>query len=89
MDTQRKWNTPEQEAYRVYYAVTKWNYYLQGAEVIIRNDHTPLARFLNGKNANNKVNRWEWELTTYNITFEWILGYWEPETKEQIASPDW
>ena len=27
-DTQRKWSTPEQEAYRVYYATTKWNYYL-------------------------------------------------------------
>ena len=28
--------------------------------------------FLNGKNANYKVNRWSLELTTYNITFEWI-----------------
>ena len=36
------------------------------------NDYTPLARFLNGKNANNKVNRWGLELATYNITFEWI-----------------
>ena len=26
------------------------------------------------KNANNKVNRWELELATYNITFEWIMG---------------
>ena len=25
MDTQRKWSTTEQEAYGVYYAVTKWN----------------------------------------------------------------
>ena len=31
-------------------------------------------RFLNGKNANNKVNRWGLELATYNITFEWISG---------------
>ena len=57
MDTQRKWSTTEQEAYGVYYAVTKWNYYLHGAEVIICNGHKPLARFLNGKNANNTVNR--------------------------------
>ena len=28
-ETQRKWSTAEQEAYGVYYAVTKWNYYLQ------------------------------------------------------------
>ena len=38
------------------------------------NDHKPLNKFLNGKNANNKVNRWGLELATYNITFEWISG---------------
>ena len=64
----------EQEAYGVYYAITKWNYYLQGADIKIRNDHKPLTKFLNGKNANNKVNRWGLELATYNITFEWIFG---------------
>ena len=52
----------------------KWNYYLQGAEIPVHNDHKPLARFLDGKNANNKVNRWGLELATYNITFEWISG---------------
>ena len=40
----------------------------------VRNDHKPLARFLNGKNTNNKVNRWSLELATYNISFEWISG---------------
>ena len=51
-ETQRKWSTTEQEAYGVYYAITKWNYYLQGADIIVRNDHKPLNRFLKGKNAN-------------------------------------
>ena len=64
----------EQEAYGVYYAITKWNYYLQGSENIVHIDHKPLARYLNGKNANNKVNRCSLELATYNITFEWISG---------------
>ena len=73
-DTQRKLSTTEQEAYGVYYAVTKWNYYLQGAEIIVCNDHKPLARFLNGKNTNNNVKRWGLELATYNISFEWISG---------------
>ena len=72
--TQRKWSTTEQEAYGVYYAIMKWTYYLQGADILVKNDHKPLARFLNGKNANNKVNRWSLELATYNITFEWISG---------------
>ena len=71
---QRKWSMTEQEAYGVYYAITKWNYYLQGVDVIDRKDHKPLAKFLNGKNANNKVNRWGLELATYNITFKWISG---------------
>ena len=71
---QRKWSTTEQEAYGLYCAVTKWNYYLQGADIIVRNDHKPLAKFLNGRNANNKVNRWGFELATYKITFEWISG---------------
>ena len=30
--------------------------------------------FLNGKNTNNKVNKWSQELATYNISFEWIFG---------------
>ena len=40
----------------------------------MRNDHKPLTKFLNGKNTNNKVNRWGLELATYNITFKWISG---------------
>ena len=72
--TQRKWSTTEQETFGVYYTITKWNYYLQGANIILQNDHKALAQFLNGKNANNKVNRWSLELTIYNITFEWISG---------------
>ena len=39
-DTQRRWSTPEQEAYSIYFAIKKWNYYLQGADIIVRNDHT-------------------------------------------------
>ena len=53
---------------------TKWNYYLQGTDIIVRNDHKPLAQFLNGKNTNNKVNRWSVKLSTYNISFKWISG---------------
>ena len=46
----------------------------------MRNDHKPLAKFLNGKNANNKVKRWGPELATYNITFKWIS-----EVKNKVA----
>ena len=43
-------------------------------DIIVKNDHKPLAWFLNGKNANNKVNRWSLELATYNVSFKWISG---------------
>ena len=42
-ETPWKWSTTEQEACGIYYAITKWNYYLQGADIIVRNDHKPLA----------------------------------------------
>ena len=74
METQWKWSTTEQEVFGIYYAITKWNYYLQGADIIVRNDHKPLACFLNGNNTNNKVNRWILELAIYNISFEWVSG---------------
>ena len=48
-ETQRNWSTTEQEAYGVYYAITKWNYYLQGADIVVQNDHKPLNKFLNRK----------------------------------------
>ena len=35
-ETQWKWSTTEQEAYGVYYAITKWNYYLQGTDIILQ-----------------------------------------------------
>ena len=73
-ETQWKWSTSEQEAYGIYYTITKWNYYLQGTDIIVRNDHKPLVQFLNGKITNNKVNRWSLELATYNISFKWISG---------------
>ena len=71
-ETQRKWSTTEHKAYGVYYAITKWNYYLQGTGIIVQKDHKPLNNFLHAKNENNKVNRWGLELATYNVTFEWI-----------------
>ena len=73
-ETQQKWSTTEQEACGAYYVVTEWNYYLQGADIIVRNDHKPLTKFLNGKNVKNKVNRWGLEFATYNIIFKWISG---------------
>ena len=62
------------------------NYHLQGTNITFHNDHKPLAKFMNGKRTNNKVNRWGLELATHNFTFEWIS---EQETKLLTTSPDW
>ena len=35
-ETQRKWSTTKQEAYGVYYAITKGNYYLQGTDITVK-----------------------------------------------------
>ena len=43
MEIQHKWSITEQEAFGVYYAITKWNYSLQGADIIVQNDHKPLT----------------------------------------------
>ena len=42
-ETQRKWSPTEQEAYGIYYTITKWNYYLQAADIIVKNNHKPVA----------------------------------------------
>ena len=72
--TQWEWSTTEQEAYSNYYAVTRWNYNLQGSDIVVCNDHKPLQKFLNGKNASNKENRWSLELAIHSIKLESISG---------------
>ena len=42
-DTQQKWNTMEQEAYGIHYVVTKWNYYLQGYDIVVCINHKMLT----------------------------------------------
>ena len=45
----------------------------RGSDIIMCNDHKPLQKFLNEKNANNKLNQWSLELATYNKPFKWIF----------------
>ena len=61
-ETQRKWSTTKQEAYGVYYAITKWNYYLQGANITVKNYHKSLVKFLNGKMPTTKLTDGVWNL---------------------------
>ena len=68
-----KWSIPRQEVYNVYYTIAKWNFYLQGSDIIIHYDHKHLQKIPNGEKT-NKVNQWSLELTTCNFIFQWISG---------------
>ena len=83
-ETQRKWSTTEQEAYGIYYTITKWNYYLQGANITIKYDHKPLAQFLNGKMLTIRSTDGVWNLP---CTISLSNGFLELKTKQLIASP--
>ena len=85
-ETQRKWSTTEQEAYGIYYTITKWNYYLQGADIIVKNDHKPLAWFLNEKMLTIRSTDGVWNLPH---TTSLSNGFLELKTKQLIASQDW
>ena len=85
-ETQWIWSTTEQEAYGIYYTITNWNYYLQGTDIIVRNDHKPLACFLNGKKPLiTKSTNGVWSLTH---TTSLSNGFLEPGIKQLIAFPD-
>ena len=84
-ETQWKWSTTEQETYGIYYTITKWNYYLQGTDIIVKNDHKPLAQFLNGKNVTIRSTDGVWNLPH---TTSLLNGNLELRTKQLIAFPD-
>ena len=83
-ETQCKWSTTEQEVFRVYYAITKWNYYLQGANIIVRNDHKPLAHFLNRKMQTTRSTDGVWNLP---LIISPLNGYQEQRIRQQTAYP--
>ena len=42
--------------------------------MVVKNDNKPLQKFLNRKNANNKVNHLSLELATYNLWMDfWCM----------------
>ena len=82
-ETQRKWSTTEQVAYGIYYNITKWNYYLQGADITVKNDHKLLAWFLNGKMLTIRSTDGVWNLPH---TISLLNGFLELKTKQLIAS---
>jgi len=69
---QLRWSTIEKEAYAIYHAVTKWEYYLQDIHFILQTDHANLT-FINA-NSKGKVQRWKLELQDYDFDVQHIPG---------------
>ena len=70
--SQLDWATLTIEVYTIYMSVQKWSFYLDSADITLRNDHLPLRRFLEKNTLNSKVNNWAMEIELYQIKFEYI-----------------
>ena len=72
--SQLNWAALTKEAFAIYMSVKKLDFYLNGADILLRSDHLPLKRFLEKNTLNAKVNNWAVELESYNIKFSHIAG---------------
>ena len=72
--SQLNWAALTKEAYAIYMAVKKLNYYLEDADVTLMSDHLPLKRFLQRNTMNTKVNNWTVEISAHRIQFRYIKG---------------
>ena len=72
--SQLNWAALTKEAYAIYMAVKKLNYYLEDAEVTLMSDHLPLKKFLQRNTMNTKVNNWAVEISAHRIKFKYIKG---------------
>ena len=58
-----------------YMSIKKLAYYLEDADITLRNDHLPLKKFLVKNTLNSKVNNWAIEISPFCILlFKYIKG---------------
>ena len=72
--SQLNWAALTKEAFAIYMSVKKLSFYLTDAQILLRSDHKPLAKFLLKNTLNSKVNNWAMELEAFNIQFDYIKG---------------
>ena len=70
--SQMNWACLTKEAYAIYMSIKKLAYYLEDADIMLRNDHLSLKKFLAKNTLNSKVNNWAIEILPFCITFEYI-----------------
>ena len=72
--SQLNWAALTKEAYAIYMAVKKLNYYLEDADVTLMSDHLPLKKFLQRNTMTTKVNNWAVDISAHRIKFKYIKG---------------
>ena len=72
--SQMNWACLTKEAYVIYMSIKKLAYYLEDADITLRSDHLPLKKFLAKNTLNSKVNNWAIDISSFQITFEYIKG---------------
>ena len=72
--SQLNWATLMKEAFAIYMSVKKLSFYLTDAQILLRNDHKPLEKFLQKNTLKSKVNNWAMELEAFKIQFYYIEG---------------
>ena len=71
-DEQTRWKTIEQECFAIFFALTEWEYLLQGRKFTVRTDHNNLRYML--ESSSDKVVRWKLAIQRFDATFEHMRG---------------
>ncbi|GKT37895.1 hypothetical protein ADUPG1_003833, partial [Aduncisulcus paluster] len=71
-DTERKWCTLEQEAFGLYWVMTKARNFLWGRKFVAETDHRNLTFML--KNESAKVQRWRMAVSEFDFEVHHIKG---------------
>ena len=69
---QKRWSTPEKEAYAIYYSLDKWQHILLGPHFTIKTDHRNLTYISTHGSA--KVMRWKLAVQIFNFDISHIAG---------------
>ena len=74
--SQLKWSTIVKECYTIMIFFQKMAVYLQDAEVVLRSDHSPLAKLIKSQTKNLLTQNWALEIfsITPYIAFKHIKG---------------
>lgn len=74
LERERRYSTIERECLAIVFGVTRFKYYLLGAEFILEIDHKPLVYLRNFKGNNNRLLRWALCLQSFRFRLVHVAG---------------